>query len=99
MKDRNSFGTNKRTIVDRLGVWLSQLSLKSELGVPEWKKILDVGSGTHVSNLTFFQTHEVAFRCSGFDFTAHSSENRYNRSHFRLFQTPSLHKALTRRVI
>jgi len=58
MNDRNSFGTNKITIVDRFGVWLSQLSLKSELGVPEGKKILDVGSGFHASNLSMFQSHK-----------------------------------------
>jgi SAM-dependent methyltransferase len=82
MNSRNSFGTNKITIVDRFGVWLSQLSLKSELGVPEGKTILDVGSGFHASNLSMFQGHRN--KLIALDF--HVSPQIFEKAEYRVYE-------------
>jgi SAM-dependent methyltransferase len=85
--DRKPFGSQKLSLVDRFGVWLSQRAIHGHLPKGDGLELLEVGCGFHAKNLIAlrsrirhgvgvdFQISDEAKRAANLDFIEGSIED------------------------
>ena len=90
-KEKDSFGTNKLSIVDKFGIWLSRIAIRKHLKNNNNIKILELGCGFEAYNLLALE--DKAVELIGVDYNL--SPRIKDKNKFKIYES-SIDEALVK---